>query len=192
MAQLKALFKDSWESLVGNCDTMLYLGGNEQSTHEYISKMLGKETIDTRTRGITKGQHGSSNTNYQNTGRELLTLDEVRLLDNSNALIFIRGEKPIVDKKFDIMSHPNVKLTADGGAKPYVHIKQSKYIRQNLSVKIDDTFTINEDTIKNSGIAFVDIPPEEAEPEQEEKKEKLSAKERVKTLLQSVKSKLWR
>lgn len=192
MAQLKALFKDSWESLVGNCDTMLYLGGNEQSTHEYISKMLGKETIDTRTRGITKGQHGSSNTNYQNTGRELLTLDEVRLLDNSNALIFIRGEKPIVDKKFDIMSHPNIKLTADGGAKPYVHIKQSKYIKQNLSVKIDDTFTINEDTIKNSGIAFVDIPPEEAEPEQEEKKEKLSAKERVKTLLQSVKSKLWR
>lgn len=192
MAQLKALFKDSWESLVGNCDTMLYLGGNEQSTHEYISKMLGKETIDTRTRGITKGQHGSSNTNYQNTGRELLTLDEVRLLDNSNALIFIRGEKPIVDKKFDIMSHSNIKLTADGGAKPYVHIKQSKYIKQNLSVKIDDTFTINEDTIKNSGIAFVDIPPEEAEPEQEEKKEKLSAKERVKTLLQSVKSKLWR
>ncbi|MBQ3603318.1 MAG: type IV secretory system conjugative DNA transfer family protein [Clostridia bacterium] len=192
MAQLKALFKDSWESLVGNCDTMLYLGGNEQSTHEYISKMLGKETIDTRTRGITKGQHGSSNTNYQNTGRELLTLDEVRLLDNSNALIFIRGEKPIVDKKFDIMSHPNVKLTADGGAKPYIHIKQSKYIRQNLSVKIDDTFTINEDTIKNSGIAFVDIPPEEAAPEQEEKKEKLSAKERAKTLLKTIKSKLWR
>ena len=192
MAQLKALFKDSWESLVGNRDTMLYLGGNEQSTHEYISKMLGKETIDTRTRGITKGQHGSSNTNYQNTGRELLTLDEVRLLDNSNALIFIRGEKPIVDKKFDIMSHPNVNLTADGGAKPYVHIKQSKYIRQNLSVKIDDSFTINEDTIKNSGIAFVDIPPEPTEPEQEEKKEKLSAKERVKTLLKSVKSKLWR
>ena len=116
MAQLKALFKDSYESLVGNCDTFIYLGGNEQGTHEYISKMLGKETIDTRTRGITKGQHGSSNTNYQNTGRELLTLDEVRLLDNSNELIFIRGEKPIMDKKFDVMSHPNIKLTEDGGA----------------------------------------------------------------------------
>lgn len=114
MAQLKALFKDSYESLVGNCDTFIYLGGNEQGTHEYISKMLGKETIDTRTRGITKGQHGSSNTNYQNTGRELLTLDEVRLLDNSNELIFIRGEKPIMDKKFDVMSHPNIKLTEDG------------------------------------------------------------------------------
>lgn len=139
MTQLKALFKDSWENITGNCDTLLYLGGNEQSTHEYISKMLGKETIDTRTRGITKGQHGSSNTNYQNAGRELLTLDEVRLLDNSNALIFIRGERPLIDKKFDILSHPNITKTADGKAVPYKHSKSEKYLRNDLS------FTINED-----------------------------------------------
>ncbi len=139
MAQLKALFKDSWENITGNCDTLLYLGGNEQSTHEYISKMLGKETIDTRTRGITKGQHGSSNTNYQNAGRELLTLDEVRLLDNSNALIFIRGERPLIDKKFDILSHPNIEKTADGKAVPYKHSKSEKYLQSDLS------FTINED-----------------------------------------------
>ena len=139
MAQLKALFKDSWENITGNCDTLLYLGGNEQSTHEYISKMLGKETIDTRTRGITKGQHGSSNTNYQNAGRELLTLDEVRLLDNSNALIFIRGERPLIDKKFDILSHPNIAKTADGKAVPYKHSKSEKYLRNDLS------FTIKED-----------------------------------------------
>ncbi|MBC8597387.1 type IV secretory system conjugative DNA transfer family protein [Oscillospiraceae bacterium NSJ-50] len=139
MAQLKALFKDSWENITGNCDTLLYLGGNEQSTHEYISKMLGKETIDTRTRGITKGQHGSSNTNYQNAGRELLTLDEVRLLDNSNSLIFIRGERPLIDKKFDILSHPNIAKTADGKAVPYKHSKSEKYLRNDLS------FTINED-----------------------------------------------
>lgn len=139
MAQLKALFKDSWENITGNCDTLLYLGGNEQSTHEYISKMLGKETIDTRTRGITKGQHGSSNTNYQNAGRELLTLDEVRLLDNSNALIFIRGERPLIDKKFDILSHPNISKTADGKAVPYKHSKSEKYLQNDLS------FTINED-----------------------------------------------
>ena len=139
MAQLKALFKDSWENITGNCDTLLYLGGNEQSTHEYISKMLGKETIDTRTRGITKGQHGSSNTNYQNAGRELLTLDEVRLLDNSNALIFIRGERPLIDKKFDILSHPNIAKTADGKAVPYKHSKSEKYLRNDLS------FTINGD-----------------------------------------------
>ena len=101
--------------------------------------MLGKETIDTRTRGITKGQHGSSNTNYQNAGRELLTLDEVRLLDNSNALIFIRGERPLIDKKFDILSHPNIAKTADGKAVPYKHSKSEKYLRNDLS------FTINED-----------------------------------------------
>lgn len=139
MAQLKALFKDSWENITGNCDTLLYLGGNEQSTHEYISKMLGKETIDTRTRGITKGQHGSSNTNYQNAGRELLTLDEVRLLDNSNALIFIRGERPLIDKKFDILSHPNIAKTADGKAVPYKHSKSEKYLQNDLS------FTIKKD-----------------------------------------------
>ena len=101
--------------------------------------MLGKETIDTRTRGITKGQHGSSNTNYQNAGRELLTLDEVRLLDNSNALIFIRGERPLIDKKYDILSHPELAKTADGKAVPYKHSKSEKYLRNDLS------FTIKED-----------------------------------------------
>ena len=196
MAQLKALFKDNWESLVGNCDTMLYLGGNEQSTHEYISKMLGKETIDTRTRGITKGQHGSSNTNYQNTGRELLTLDEVRLLDNSNALIFIRGEKPIMDKKFDIMQHPNIKLTADGGAMPYTHDKSRNFFKKNLSVKLDETdgqIVIDENTIQSSGIHFVDIP---TQPEPEQKNKTQPMKRLVKMQLigtvQNIKSKLRR
>ena len=141
MAQLKALFKDSWESIVGNCDTFLYLGGNEQSTHEYISKMLGKETIDTHTHGVTKGRQGSSSTNTQNTGRELLTLDEVRLIDNSNALVFIRGEKPLMDKKFDILSHPNIKLTEDGGAKPYKHTKSSDGF-------VDDIFFTDPDAVE--------------------------------------------
>ncbi len=187
MAQLKALFKDSWESLVGNCDTMLYLGGNEQSTHEYISKMLGKETIDTRTRGITRGSHGGSNTNYQNAGRELLTLDEVRLLDNSNALIFIRGEKPIMDKKFDILSHPNIKLTADGGAVPYTHNKQGKYFRKNMANKFTapDDVVIDEKLIQSSGISFVDLPVEPETEETEQPKEKQS-------LIKKIKSKLWR
>ena len=187
MAQLKALFKDSWESLVGNCDTMLYLGGNEQSTHEYISKMLGKETIDTRTRGITRGSHGSSNTNYQNAGRELLTLDEVRLLDNSNALIFIRGEKPIMDKKFDILSHPNIKLTADGGAVPYTHNKQGKYFRRNMANKFTapEDVVIDEKFIQSSGISFVDLPVEPETEETEQPKEKQS-------FIKKIKSKLWR
>ena len=198
MAQLKALFKDSWESLVGNCDTMLYLGGNEQSTHEYISKMLGKETIDTRTRGITRGSHGSSNTNYQNAGRELLTLDEVRLLDNSNALIFIRGEKPIMDKKFDILSHPNIKLTADGGAVPYTHNKQGKYFRRNMANKFNapDDVVIDEKVIQSSGISFVDLPVEPEPEEIEQPKEKSPLIKRITdyllNLFKKIKSKLWR
>ena len=121
LAQLKALFEKQWESIVGNCDTFLYLGGNEQSTHKYVSELLGKETIDTNTYGKSSGRSGNYSTNYQISGRELMTPDEVRLLDNNYALLFIRGERPIMDFKYDILKHPNVKLGVDGGAKPYIH-----------------------------------------------------------------------
>ena len=121
LAQLKALFEKQWESIVGNCDEFLYLGGNEQSTHEYVSKLLGKETIDTNTYGQSKGRNGSYSTNWQITGRELMTPDEVRKLDNRYALLFIRGESPVEDLKYDITRHPNAKYTADGGAESYRH-----------------------------------------------------------------------
>jgi len=123
MSQLKALFKDSWESLVGNCDEFLYLGGNEKETHKYVSELLGKETIDTNTYGQTKGKSGSYSTNFQQSGRELLQPDEVRMLDNQNALLFIRGERPILDAKYDLMKHPNVRYTEDGGAGPFNYAK---------------------------------------------------------------------
>ena len=123
LAQIKALYKDAWESIVGNCDELYYLGGNEQSTHKFMSEYLGKETLDTNTYGKSSGRSGNYSTNYQQTGRELLTPDEVRLLDNDYALLFIRGERPIFDKKYDILKHPNVKLTRDGEAKPYIHGK---------------------------------------------------------------------
>lgn len=121
MAQLKALFKDNWESLVGNCDSFLYLGGNEQSTHEYVSKLMGKGTIDTTTHGLNKGKNGSYSDNYQQTGRELLTADEVRMLDNRYALLFIRGEHPMVDLKYDLLKHPNIAQTPDGKGRPFSH-----------------------------------------------------------------------
>ncbi len=122
VAQLKALFEKQWESILGNCDELLYLGGNETSTHKLISESyLGKETIDLNTYGKSTGHSGSYSTNWQITGRELLTPDEVRMLDNRKALLFIRGERPIMDEKFDILRHPNVALTADGKAKPYQH-----------------------------------------------------------------------
>ena len=121
LSQLKALFEKQWESIVGNCDQFLYLGGNEQSTHKYVTELLGKETIDTNTYGKSTGHSGSYSTNYQSTGRELLTADEVRMLDNDKAILLIRGEKPVIDFKYDILKHPNVKYTADGDGKMYEH-----------------------------------------------------------------------
>lgn len=142
LAQLKALFEKQWESIVGNCDEFLYLGGNEQSTHEYVSKLLGKETIDTNSYGQSKGRNGSYSTNWQLAGRELMTPDEVRMLDNRYALLFIRGERPVEDLKFDILKHPNIALTADGGAGPYRHGEDS------ISIA---ALSIDEDLLKKAG-----------------------------------------
>ena len=121
LAQLKALFEKQWDSIVGNCDEFLYLGGNEQSTHKYVSELLGKSTIDTNTYGKSSGRSGNYSTNYQISGRELLTPDEVRMLDNQYAILFIRGERPVLDFKYDILKHPNVAMTADGNAGVYTH-----------------------------------------------------------------------
>lgn len=119
--QLKALFEKQWESIIGNCDEFLYLGGNEQSTQKYVSELLGKETIDINTYGKSTGYSGNYSTNYQNTGRDLMTPDEVRMLENEKAILFIRGEKPIIDYKYDLLKHPNVKYTADGEGKIFEH-----------------------------------------------------------------------
>ena len=127
MAQIKELYKDSWETIPGNSDTVLYLGGNEASTHKYISEALGKSTIDTRTYGQTRGRSGSYSTNFQISGRELLTPDEVRLLDNRYAILFIRGARPVLDLKYNLLKHRNIIYSPDGGAQPYVHRRRLFY-----------------------------------------------------------------
>ena len=152
MAQLKALYEKQWESITGNCDTFLYLGGNEQSTHEYVSKLLGKETIDMNTYGQSKGRNGIYSTNWQLTGRELLTPDEVRLIDNRYAILFIRGEQPVMDLKYDILCHPNIALTADGGAEPYRH---------------------GEDLLSIASVSLENIDPQSAEVLEAEKRDYL-------------------
>lgn len=152
MAQLKALYPKEWESITGNCDTFLYLGGNEQSTHEYVSKLLGKETVDMNTYGQSKGRSGTYSTNWQLTGRELLTPDEVRLLDNRYAILFIRGERPVMDRKYDIMAHPNIALTVDGGAEPYRH---------------------GEDLLSIASVSLENIDPQSAEVLEAEKRDYL-------------------
>ena len=154
LAQLKALFEKQWESIVGNCDEFLYLGGNEQSTHKYVSELLGKATIDTNTYGRSYGSHGSYSTNDQMAGRELLTPDEVRMLDNQYALLFIRGERPVKDLKYNLKEHPNANRTPIGGAKPYQH--------GNIN-NSTGSISFNVDDIDLSKEKIIDIPIEESD-----------------------------
>ena len=142
ISALKALYKNEWEGLLGNADTMLYLGGNEQSTHKYISEMLGKQTIKVQSSGQTKGRNGSMSINYQTIGRELMTPDEVRAMDNRYALLFIRGEHPVMDQKLDILKHRNLKYTEDGGAAPYVHRPDMDYTLDDLAFMPENIETI--------------------------------------------------
>ena len=149
ISQLKALFKDDWEGIIGNADSFIYLGGNEQSTHKYISELLGKETIDTKTSSQSKGRNGSFSQNFQQTGRELMTPDEVRRLDNKDAIVLIRGEKPVIDEKYDILKHPNIHRTEDGGAPPYLHTPLRAFAADDLSFpieNIDDIEILEEST----------------------------------------------
>ena len=151
LAQIKALYKDSWESILGNCDETYYLGGNEQSTHKYISELLGKETLDTNTFGKSSGRSGNYSTNYQQTGRELLTADEVRLLDNNYGLLFIKGERPVKDKKYDLLKHPNIKQTLDGGCEPYIHGQTRHFIDdwQNILLTDNEYELLDQEEIEN-------------------------------------------
>ena len=146
LAQLKALFEKQWESIVGNCDEFLYLGGNEQSTHKYVSELLGKATIDTNTYGHSYGSHGSYSTNDQMAGRELLTPDEVRMLDNQYALLFIRGERPVKDFKYNLKEHPNANKTPIGNGKPYIHGTTENSIG-SISFNIEDIDLSTKDII---------------------------------------------
>lgn len=137
ISQLKALFKDDWEGILGNADSFLYLGGNEQSTHKYVSELLGKQTIRTRISSQSRGRNGSYSQSEQQTGRDLMTADEVRMLDNQNAIVLIRGEKPVMDEKYDLMKHPNLPLTADGGTAPYTHHPRCVYAAEHLSFRAE-------------------------------------------------------
>lgn len=171
LAQLKALFEKQWESIVGNCDEFLYLGGNEQSTHEYVSKLLGKETIDTNTYGRSRGRNGNYSTNYQLAGRELMTPDEVRMLDNRYALLFIRGERPIQDFKYDILHHPNVSQTTDGGAPAYKHGEDTRSIA-SMSFEFDPLIVKQAQKIDAEKHDFVLLSEEELEELIDEKEKK--------------------
>ena len=160
LAQIKALFKDTWETITGNCDTLVYLGGNEKSTHQYISEMLGKSTIDKRSTGETRGVHGSASRNYDVLGRELMTPDEVRNMSNKKCLIFIKGFNPIFDDKYIPFRHKNFSQTEDGGGKAYVH--DPSLNKESLrTVKLLSEKQINEYKKENEVVHIMDMSLEE-------------------------------
>ena len=113
LSQLKAMYKDDWEVLVGNCDTQVFLGGTDKTTLEYISQKLGKETIRAENSSRSYGRQGSSSVSFNKTGRELLQMDEIARMDNINSIVFIRGVLPFFTKKYDYPKHPNYHMTGD-------------------------------------------------------------------------------
>ncbi|MBE5038421.1 type IV secretory system conjugative DNA transfer family protein [Subdoligranulum sp. DSM 109015] len=145
IAQLKSLFKDDWEGIVGNCDSLLYLGGNEYGTFEYLSKILGKETERTVSHSIGRGNHGSSSESQQKAARDLATPDEIRRMSNDDALLLLRSEDPVVDRKYDLLKHPNIKMTTDGGAAPYV--MPYDFMQMAVSISQKELATIEPDKI---------------------------------------------
>lgn len=145
IAQLKSLFKDDWEGIVGNCDSLLYLGGNEYGTFEYLSKILGKETERTVSHSIGRGNHSSSSESQQKAARDLATPDEIRRMSNDDALLLLRSEDPVVDRKYDLLKHPNIKMTTDGGAAPYV--MPYDFMQMAVSISQKELATIEPDKI---------------------------------------------
>lgn len=119
MTQLKGLYKDSWETIVGNCDTILFLGGQERSTLEWVNKGLGKQTIDTKNTSQSKGRNSSSSVSYASQGRDLMTIDEIAQMPDKNCILFIRGLRPFYSEKFKLESHPNYKLLFEANNNHY-------------------------------------------------------------------------
>ena len=142
ISQLKALFKDDWEGIIGNADSFIYLGGNEQSTHKYISELLGKETIDTRTSSQSKGRNGSFSQNFQQTGRELASVDELAVLDGGKCILQLRGVRPFLSEKYDITKHPNYKYLSDADRRNTFDIE--KFLSTKLKVKPEETYEVYE------------------------------------------------
>ncbi len=157
---IKSLYEKEWESIIGNCDTLLFLGaGNEPTSLEFIAKLLGKETLDTRTRGLTRGRNGSSSTNYQQAGRELMMIDEIRMMKTDEAILMIRGERPVLDKKYNVLNHPNVKQTQRGGAPPYVHHPTPDYALPDLPYPVTSL----------DNIEIIEMEETQHEPEEQQK-----------------------
>ena len=132
-SQLKAIYKDNADTIVGNCDTTLFLGGKEKTTLKEISEILGKETIDLYNTGETRGKEQSHSMNYQKTGKELMSMDEISVMDGSKCILQLRGVRPFLSNKFDLTKHPKYNLTADADEKLLFDAEQ--FLNHKLKLK---------------------------------------------------------
>lgn len=137
-SQLKALYKDNMDTIIGNCDSSLFLGGKEETTLKSWSSLLGKETIDMYNTSVTKGNQESHGQNFQKLGKDLMSMDELAVMDGGKCLLQVRGVRPFLSKKYDITQHPNYKYLSDSNPKNAFDIE--KYLSTDLRVKPGDVF----------------------------------------------------
>jgi type IV secretion system protein VirD4 len=150
-SQLKAIYKDNMDTIIGNMDTTLFLGGKEKTTLEEISKMLGKETIDMYNTSVTKGTQESHGQNYQKLGKELMTVDEIAVMDGGKCILQVRGERPFISRKYDITQHKNYKYLADSSKKNIFDVE--KHLSTNLKLKEDDVYDVFEIDLSEASTA---------------------------------------
>ena len=143
-SQLKAIYKDNADTIIGNCDSHIFLGGSEQTTLKDLNTTLGKETIDMYNTGETRGQSQSYNLNYQKLGHDLMSIDELAVMDGSKCIVQIRGVRPFFSDKYDLTKHPGYGMTADSDKRNWFDIEKFLKRKDNLILKEDDRFTVIE------------------------------------------------
>ena len=145
-SQLKAIYKDNADTIIGNCDSQIFLGGSEQTTLKDLNATLGKETIDMYNTGETRGTTQSYNMNYQKLGKDLMSVDELAVMDGGKCIIQVRGVRPFLSDKYDLTQHPNYRLTADFDKKNWFDIEKFLKSRKNFILKPDDKYKVIKST----------------------------------------------
>ena len=143
-SQLKTIYKDAADTIVGNCDSTLFLGGKEKSTLKEISELLGKETIDLYNQSENRGAQVSHGLSYQKLGKELMTQDELAVMDGGRCIFMLRGVRPFLSEKYDLTKHPNYKYTADADPKNVFDMERYMKKRQRMAIKPADSFDVYE------------------------------------------------
>jgi type IV secretion system protein VirD4 len=139
-SQLKAIYKDNADTIIGNCDSKIFLGGTEPTTLKELNQSLGKETIDTYNTGESRGREESHSLNYQKLGHDLLSVDELAVLEGSKCILQLRGVRPFLSDKYDLTQHPNYKLTGDYDKRKMFDIE--KFLNRKMVLKPDEKYTV--------------------------------------------------